>query len=155
MSNGTIQMQPSFTHTMQEEIARLRRVIVAKDSEIIRLTNIINFRAIEHDITPMSIECVMHHVCVFYNMTVNMLVERNRKGERVKARMAACWICNRRYKHTFKSIGCKMAHRDHSTIMNACAEADNFIKTNIAFKHQVDMIIKSIENDFIQPHNES
>lgn len=84
-----------------------------------------------------------------------MLTDRNREGERVKARMAASWICNRRYKHTFKSIGRKMAHRDHSTIMNACDKADELMRWDKAFKHQVDMIIKSIENDFIQPHNES
>ena len=149
MSERTIQMQPSFTHTMQEEIARLRRVIVTQDREIIRLKNIINYRAIEHNITPMSIDCVMHHACVFFNMTIDMLTDRNREGERVKARMAACWICNRRYKHTFKSIGRKMAHRDHSTIMNACDKADELMRWDKAFKSQVDMIINSIEQEFV------
>ena len=141
-------MQPSFTHTMQEEIARLRRAITAQDREIIRLKNIINYRAIENNITPMSIECVMHHVCVFYNMTVNMLVERNRKGERVKARMAVQWIAQRRYNHTYKAIGMKLGHRDHSTIMSNCREGDDMIKTNKAFARQIDMIINSIEQEF-------
>lgn len=142
---------------MQEEIARLRRVIVTQDREIIRLKNIINFRALDSNITPMSIDCVVQHVCVFYNLTPSMLTERNREGERVKARMAASWICNRRYKHTFKSIGVKMAHRDHSTIMNACDKADELMRWDRAFKHQVDMIINSIEHEFvsIEPHNES
>ena len=134
---------------MQDEIARLRRVVTAQDREIIRLKNIINYRAIEHNITPMSIECVFHHVCVFYNITLDMLTERNREIERVKARMAACWICNRRYKHTFKSIGVKMAHRDHSTIMNSCDKADELMRWEKAFKHQIDMIINSIEHEFV------
>lgn len=141
-------MQHAATHTMQDEISRLRRAITAQDREIIRLKNIINYRAIENNITPMSIECVMHHVCVFFNMTVDMLIERNRKGERVKARMAVCWISQRRYNHTYKSIGIKLGHRDHSTIMNACSEADDFIQTNKSFSKQVDMIINSIEQEF-------
>ena len=146
-------MQHPTTQPMQSEINRLRRVIVHQEREITRLKNIINYRALDYNVTPMSIECVIHHVCTFYNMSVEALVEKNREGERVVARMAVCWIANRRYKHTFKSIGIKLAHRDHSTIMNACDKADEFLSTNKAFKRHIDMIINTIEHEFVPVSN--
>ena len=148
-------MQSELTQSMQAEIDRLQRLVKHKDREITRLGNIINYRAVENDIIPLSIECVIHHVCMFYNITVKQLIDKNRSHERIVSRMAVCWIANRRYKHTFKSIGVKLNHRDHSTIMNACDKADEFMQTNKAFNQHVKMIINTIETEFTQPYNES
>jgi chromosomal replication initiator protein len=150
-------MQSKPAQTMQGEINRLRRVIVNQDREIVRLKNIINYRAIEHDIIPMSLDCVMHHVCVFFHLTREMLIEQNRSVERVRARMVMCYIAQRRYSHTYRSIGIALGHRDHSTIMSACEKADFFVKKYNDFKYQVDLVINAIEAEFnpIQPHNES
>lgn len=146
-------MQPHVSQSMQSEINRLRRVVVHQEREITRLKNIINYRALDHNVTPMSIECVIHHVCTFYNMSLEALVEKNREGDRIIARMAVAWISNRRYKHTFKAIGIKLSHRDHSTIMNACDKAEEYLSTNKAFKRHIDMIINTIEHEFVPVPN--
>lgn len=117
--------------------------------EIHRLRTMINYRPDIDRLVPMSIDGIFAKVCEFYKIDYKMLSEHNRQRERVMARMAACYISCKIYRHTFKSVGIKLSHRDHSTIMNACDKASESIETNKAFARQINIIIQSIENEFI------
>ena len=135
---------------MQSEIYRLKQVVRDQMGEIHRLRTMINYRPDIDRLVPMSIDGIFAHVFNFYKIDYAMLTEKNRQTERITARMAACYIAVKVYKHTFKSVGMALRPvRDHSTIMNACRRAEEYIETNKAFARQVNIIIQSIENEFI------
>lgn len=145
-----MQPQSDITHSMQSEIYRLKQVVRDQMGEINRLRTMINYRPDIDRLVPMSIDGIFAKVCEFYKIDFVMLSERNRQTERVMARMAACYIACKVYRHTFKSVGMAFRpQRDHSTIMNACSRAVESIETNKAFARQINIIIQSIENEFI------
>ncbi len=124
-------------------------MIRQQELEIIRLRMMINYKPDLDRLVPMSIEGILCKVCEFYQIGYNELIERNRQTERVIPRMAAAYIACKVYRHTFKQVGIKMAHRDHSTMINACDKAIEYMATNKVFERQINIIIKTIEDEFI------
>jgi chromosomal replication initiation ATPase DnaA len=145
-----MQPQSDIAPTMQNEIYRLKQTIKEQQGEIHRLRTMINYRPDIDRLVPMSVDGIFAKVCEFYKMDYAMLSERNRQAERIMARMAACYIACKVYRHTFKSVGDAFKpQRDHTTIMNACSRALESIETNKAFARQINIIIQNIENEFI------
>ena len=120
-----------------------------QEREIMRLRLLVNYKPDLDRLAPMSIDGILLKVCEFFKIGYTELTEKNRQTERVVARMAAAHIACKVYGHTFRSVGIKLGHRDHTTMMNACERASEYMATNKAFARHINVIIQSIENEFI------
>lgn len=120
-----------------------------QEREIMRLRMLVNYKPDVDRLVPMSIDGILLKVCEFFRIGHTDLIEKNRQTERVVARMAAAHIACKVYGHTFKSVGIKLGHRDHTTMMNACERASEYMSTNKAFARHINVIIQNIENEFI------
>jgi chromosomal replication initiation ATPase DnaA len=144
-----MQFESQTTPHLQKEISRLRQMIREQEREIMRLRMMVNYKPDLDRLVPMSVDGILLKVCEFFKIGYTELIEKNRQAERVVARMAAAHIACKVYGHTFKSVGIKLGHRDHTTMMNACDRASEYMATNKAFARHINIIIQNIENEFV------
>lgn len=118
-------------HLLKQEIKRLRLVISDMNQthqrEIKELKNqIIRPRCKINELDAEWTEA-MRVVCIIYDVTPDVIVEKIRKQVIMDARHLFCYLCKKHLKMTYLSIG-NILHRDHSTIIHSVQTFDDLIK---------------------------
>lgn len=118
-------------HLLKQEIKRLRLVISDMNQthqrEIKELKNqIIRPRCKINELDAEWTEA-MRVVCIIYDVTPDVIVEKVRKQGIMDARHLFCYLCKKHLKMTYLSIG-NILHRDHSTIIHSVQTFDDLIK---------------------------
>ena len=67
-------------------------------------------------------------VCDHYQITINQLKSKSRKGDIMKARLMFCGIARLKTKHILADIG-SFVNRDHATVLSSCKSLDSY-RTN-------------------------
>jgi chromosomal replication initiator protein len=79
-------------------------------------------------------------------MDVTTLQSKTRKRHIVQARQLAMFFAKKMTKASLASIGSKIGHRDHATVLHACKTVDNLAFTDKQFRKYVDDLNKKLSN---------
>lgn len=99
-----------------------------------------NFK--KNSITSDEILKIISEHC---NVTVEEVVSRTRKKEKVDARHIFCAIMRKQFGYTYSSIGELIGDRDHTTVINSVRKFDDRVATEDNYKILVSNILYNIK----------
>jgi len=103
-------------------------------------------RVIVNDLrAPLSIDQIQKFVCDYFDIPVDLLRAKTRRHEVVIARQTAMFLAKEFTNSSLKTIGLHFGGRDHSTVIHACQAVEEFLKTDIIYKQNIDKIRRKIE----------
>ena len=94
----------------------------------------------------VSIDHIQKVVSEYFQMDVTTLQSKTRKRHIVQARQLAMFFAKKMTKASLASIGSKIGHRDHATVLHACKTVDNLAFTDKQFRKYVDDLNKKLSN---------
>ncbi|MCK4891174.1 MAG: chromosomal replication initiator protein DnaA [Candidatus Pacebacteria bacterium] len=106
------------------------------------LANIIS-QPIKKATTPKDI---LKTVSDFYDISINSLIEKNRRKEVVKPRQIAMYLMRNEIKSSFPSIGNWIGGRDHTTAMYAYEKISKEIENDKIIEQEIHLIIERLYN---------
>ncbi len=92
----------------------------------------------------VSIDHIQKVVSEYFQMDVNTLQSKTRKRHIVQARQLAMYFSKKMTKASLASIGAKIGHRDHATVLHACKTVDNLAFTDKQFRKYVEDLGKKL-----------
>lgn len=92
----------------------------------------------------LTIEHIQKKVAQFYKISEEMLKAKKKSQEIVSARQIAMYLCRTLTTSSLKMIGAKFGNRDHSTVIHACQQVTENIKSSIDYKLQIDQLINQL-----------
>ena len=90
----------------------------------------------------ISIDHIQKVVSDYFQMDVSTLQSKTRKRHIVQARQLAMFFSKKFTKASLASIGTKIGHRDHATVLHACKTVDNLAFTDKQFRKYVEDLSK-------------
>ena len=93
----------------------------------------------------LTIEEIQRIVCEYLTIEEDLIRERTRKREVVRARQIAMYFCKDLTQHSLKTIGLHFGGRDHSTVIHANKTVEGYIETDPQFKNMVEEIRRTID----------
>ena len=93
----------------------------------------------------LTIEEIQRIVCEHLGIEEDLIRERTRKREVVRARQIAMYFCKDLTQHSLKTIGLHFGGRDHSTVIHANKTVEGYIETDPQFKNTVEEIRRTID----------
>ena len=94
----------------------------------------------------ISIDHIQKIVSEYFQMDVTTLQSKTRKRHIVQARQLAMFFSKKMTKASLASIGAKIGHRDHATVLHACKTVDNLAFTDKQFRKYVEDLTKKLSN---------
>lgn len=94
----------------------------------------------------VTIEQIQKKVAQFYKISEELLKAKKKSQEIVTARQIAMYLCRTLTTSSLKMIGAKFGNRDHSTVIHACQQVTENIKSSIDYKLQIDQLINQMYN---------
>ena len=94
----------------------------------------------------ISIDHIQKVVSDYFQMDVTTLQSKTRKRYIVQARQLAMFFSKKFTKASLASIGTKIGHRDHATVLHACKTVDNLAFTDKQFRKYVDDLTKKFSD---------
>jgi len=88
-------------------------------------------------------------VADFYDLTINELIERNRKKEVVKPRQIVMYLMREELKNSYPSIGSKLGDRDHTTVIYACEKIGREIENDENLEQEINLIKERLYSDAV------
>lgn len=109
----------------------------------IDLAKVIVEKFVKNTKKEISIDQIQKVVSDYFQMDVTTLQSKTRKRHIVQARQLAMFFSKKFTKASLASIGNKIGHRDHATVLHACKTVDNLAFTDKHFRKYVeDLTIK-------------
>jgi len=93
----------------------------------------------------LTIEEIQHIVCEYLDIPEDLVRDKTRKREVVRARQIAMYFCKKLTQHSLKTIGLHFGGRDHSTVIHANNTVEDQMETNDQFHSLVETIGRKIE----------
>jgi len=94
----------------------------------------------------ISIDHIQKVVSDYFQMDVSTLQSKTRKRHIVQARQLAMFFSKKFTKASLASIGTKIGHRDHATVLHACKTVDNLAFTDKQFRKYVEDLNKKFSD---------
>ena len=94
----------------------------------------------------ITIEYIQKTVCNYFNITLEQMLSKSRKGDIVTARHISMYLSRKLTKSSLVAIGEKCGKKDHATVLHACKSIANSCEINKTFRHNVEEIEKKIMN---------
>lgn len=88
----------------------------------------------------ITVDLIMRTICKHYKVTQKEVNSSSRKSQIVSARQVAMFLTQKHTNMSSTQIGIHIGKRDHSTVLHACNQIDLKIKTNTAFKAEIETI---------------
>jgi chromosomal replication initiator protein len=95
--------------------------------------------------SPINIDLVQRTVCEFFDIPEDLLRAKTRKQEVVSARQVAMYLSKELTKSSLKTIGLHFGGRDHSTVIHSCQAVQERLRSDSAFKQNVDQLRRRVE----------
>jgi len=95
--------------------------------------------------SSINIDQIQRTVCDFFDIPEDLLRAKTRKQEVVSARQVAMYLSKELTNSSLKTIGLHFGGRDHSTVIHSCQAIQDRLKTDSAFKQNVDQLRRRIE----------
>src|SRR5690606_35457756 len=93
---------------------------------------------------PVTIEQIQKEVAAYYKISEELLKSKKKTQEIVIARQVAMYLSRTLTNSSLKLIGINFGNRDHSTVIHACQQVQDMMKSSIDFKLQIDKLINVI-----------
>ncbi len=93
---------------------------------------------------PVTIEQIQKEVASYFKISEEMLKSKKKTQEIVNARQVAMYLCRTLTSSSLKLIGVNFGNRDHSTVIHACQQVQDNMKSSMDFKLQIDQLINLI-----------
>ena len=93
----------------------------------------------------LTIEEIQRIVCEYLDLAEDLVRDRTRKREAVRARQIAMYFCKQWTQHSLKTIGLHFGGRDHSTVIHANQSVEDQMETDEPFRSLVETIGRKIE----------
>lgn len=87
--------------------------------------------------TEVGVDFIQKTVSEYYGIALDDLKAKTRKKEIVTARQVAMYFCKEFTNHSLKSIGYHFGGRDHSTVIHAVQNVNDFMETDSSFRTAV------------------
>ena len=114
---------------------------IVSDSEItLEMTEQIVSRLVRLKAKNITPELVVNTVCKHYKITHKEINSASRKASIVRARQTAMYLIQKHTNLSTTQIGINIGHRDHTTVIHACRQADLRIKTAPGYKEEIRII---------------
>jgi chromosomal replication initiator protein len=95
--------------------------------------------------SPINIDQIQRTVCEFFDIPEDLLRAKTRKQEVVIARQVAMYLSKELTNSSLKTIGLHFGGRDHSTVIHSCQAIQDRLRSDSAFKQNVDQLRRRIE----------
>ena len=98
---------------------------------------------IKNNIKPkknVSIEEIIKTIAHFYNLTEELIYEKTRRKEIVRARQIAMYLLREDFNISFPLIGRKMGGRDHTTVIHSCEKVKADLLTDPEIGQEVEQL---------------
>lgn len=92
----------------------------------------------------ISIEYIQKVVCDYFNIPINIMLSKTRKGDVVLARHISMFLSRKHTQSSLAVIGSKCGNKDHATVLHACKSVQNSYDTDKKFRADLDAIEKKI-----------
>lgn len=79
------------------------------------------------------------------------LIGRSRVGHIIEARNAACWVLRHMFGLSYPCLGKLMGHRDHSTVINACQNAEARRARDAVYRLRTDELLADVPVSDLTP----
>ena len=112
----------------------------------IDLAKVIVEKFVKNTKKEISIDHIQKVVSDYFQMDVSTLQSKTRKRHIVQARQLAMFFSKKFTKASLASIGTKIGHRDHATVLHACKTVDNLAFTDKQFRKYVDDLNKKFSD---------
>ena len=112
----------------------------------IDLAKVIVEKFVKNTKKEISIDHIQKVVSDYFQMDVSTLQSKTRKRHIVQARQLAMFFSKKFTKASLASIGTKIGHRDHATVLHACKTVDNLAFTDKQFRKYVEDLNKKFSN---------
>jgi chromosomal replication initiator protein len=93
----------------------------------------------------LTIEEIQRIVCEYLDIPEDLVRDKTRKREVVRARQIAMYFCKKLTQHSLKTIGLHFGGRDHSTVIHANNTVEDQMETDDQFHSLVETIGRKIE----------
>ena len=93
----------------------------------------------------LTIEEIQRIVCEYMEIDENLVRDKTRKREVVRARQIAMYFCKEMTQHSLKTIGLHFGGRDHSTVIHAVKSVEDQTDTDKQFRDVVQQVGRKIE----------
>ena len=110
------------------------------------LARVIVEKFVKNTKKEISIEHIQKVVSDYFQMDVSTLQSKTRKRYIVQARQLAMFFSKKFTKASLASIGTKIGHRDHATVLHACKTVDNLAFTDKQFRKYVEDLNKKFSD---------
>lgn len=90
---------------------------------------------------PVTIEQIQKEVASYFKISEEMLKSKKKTQEIVNARQVAMYLCRSLTSSSLKLIGVNFGNRDHSTVIHACQQVQDNMKSSMDYKLQIDQLI--------------
>jgi chromosomal replication initiator protein len=127
-------------------ISLLAHSSISKKDITIDLARQLVDKFVKSNTREITIEYIQKVVCDYFNISVEKMLSKTRKGEIVVARHISMYLARKLTKNPLVTIGAKCGNKDHATVLHACKSISNSCDTNKAFRHDVEEIEKRITN---------
>ncbi len=94
----------------------------------------------------ISIEYIQKVVCNYFNISIDQMLSRSRKGDIVAARHISMYLSRKLTKSSLVAIGAKCGKKDHATVLHACKSVETSCQTNKNYRKNVEDIEKKLMN---------
>ncbi len=101
-------------------------------------------RPIKKATTPKDI---LKKVAEFYDVSIEDVINKNRKREIVKPRQIAMYMMRKEIKSSFPAIGELLGGRDHTTAMHAYEKISQEIENDKTVEQEINLIIERVYNN--------
>ncbi|RMD99008.1 MAG: chromosomal replication initiator protein DnaA, partial [Deltaproteobacteria bacterium] len=95
----------------------------------------------------VTIEEIQRTVAEFYNLRVSHLRSNNRQKDIVHARQVAMYLARIITNESYPHISTHFNKKDHTTVIHACRQIKQKMKSDESLRYIIDMLRKQIEKE--------
>lgn len=98
---------------------------------------------IKNNIKPkknVSVDEIIDTIAHFYNLDKELIYEKTRRKEIVRARQVAMFLLREDFNISFPLIGRKMGGRDHTTVIHSCEKIKHEVDTDTELAQELEQI---------------
>ncbi|MBO6117720.1 MAG: chromosomal replication initiator protein DnaA [Bacteroidales bacterium] len=127
-------------------VSVMAHATLSKQDITIDLAREIVDKFVKSNTREITIEYIQKMVCNYFNISMEQMLSRSRKGDIVTARHISMYLARKLTKSSLVAIGDKCGKKDHATVLHACKSVENSCQIDKNYRKNVEDIEKKIIN---------
>jgi chromosomal replication initiator protein len=125
-------------------ISLIARSSITKQEITLDLAKDMIDKFVKSNTKEISIEYIQKVVCDYFNIPIDTMLSKTRKGDVVAARHISMFLSRKHTQSSLATIGSKCGNKDHATVLHACRSVQNSCETDKKFRANLEAIEKKI-----------